>query len=133
MVDRLIARLLEYPPMPRACVGLAAAICSASLLSACGSKTFTRAEPAPPTTSAPAAPRSSAQVQAPQNQTAQPSPVAAAAPGPQVVHDPIADLIDQSNRHFETAQRELKAGRQTEARTEFNRAVEVVVDSPHGA
>jgi membrane-bound lytic murein transglycosylase D len=47
--------------------------------------------------------------------------------------DPVAALIVLSNKHFDAAQRELKAGHQTAARTEFNRAVEVVVDSPHGA
>jgi membrane-bound lytic murein transglycosylase D len=45
----------------------------------------------------------------------------------------VAALIAESNRHFEAAQRELKAGRQAEARAGFNKAVEVVVESPHGA
>jgi membrane-bound lytic murein transglycosylase D len=44
----------------------------------------------------------------------------------------VPALIAESNRHFDAAQRELNAGRQDEARTGFNRAVEVVVDSPQG-
>ena len=127
MVDRLIDRLLEYAPMPRACVRLGAAICAASLLTACAGKTNTKAEPASPTpktaTSQPASVAAPVQ-KAPAAQTTQPAPV---------VPDPVASLIAESNRHFEAAQRELKAGRQAEARTEFNRAVEVVVESPHGA
>ena len=137
MVDRSIDRLLEYAPMPRACVGLAAAICSASLLTACAGKSFTKAEPAPKATSAPAPARpqpQSAQPQSPspQAQAAPPRP-ATPAPKPQVAPDPVADLIALSNRHFEAAQRELQAGHQAGARTEFNRAVEVVVYSPLGA
>ena len=139
MVDRLIDRLLEYAPMPRACVGLAVAVCSASLLTACAGKTFSKADPpakAPKTAAAstPSRPQSPAgqAATAPQSQAPQPAPVVAQVPKAQVAQDPVVDLIAESNRHFDAAQRELKAGRQAEARTEFNRAVEVVVQSPNG-
>ena len=130
MVDRSIDRLLEYAPMPRACVGLVAAICAAGLLTACAGKSSTRTESSPKAKSAQAAARP--QTVQPQTQDT-PSPAAAPAPRPQATPDSVAELIALSNRHFEAAQRELKAGRQAAARTEFNRAVEVVVESPHGA
>jgi membrane-bound lytic murein transglycosylase D len=131
MVDRLIDRLLEYAPMPRACVRLGAAICAASLLTACAGKTAAKAEPSRP--------QSQVAKAAPATQTETPTPVAAQGQRPQagqpapVAPDPVANLIAESNRHFEAAQRELKAGRQAEARTEFDRAVAVAVESPHGA
>ncbi len=49
------------------------------------------------------------------------------------VVDPIASLIDNSQRHFETGERELKAGHLEKAREEFDRAVEVLLESPYGA
>lgn len=130
MVDRPIDRLLEYAPMRRACVRAGAVICAAGLLTACAGKTAAKAEPKSPTpqratasqAQTPEPPPFTAPVQTPQ--AAQPAP---AAP------DPVAVLIAESNRHFEAAQRELRAGRQTEARAEFDKAVEVVVASPHGA
>ena len=56
---------------------------------------------------------------------------AAAAPQPQP--DPVSDLIAASNHHFETGQRELQVGHLDQARTEFNRALEVLLESPFGA
>jgi membrane-bound lytic murein transglycosylase D len=56
---------------------------------------------------------------------------AAAAPQPQP--DPVSDLIAASNHHFETGQRELQVGHLDQARTEFNRALEVLLASPFGA
>jgi membrane-bound lytic murein transglycosylase D len=47
--------------------------------------------------------------------------------------DPIASLIDNSQRHFEAGERELKAGHLETARVEFDRAVEVLLESPYGA
>jgi membrane-bound lytic murein transglycosylase D len=47
--------------------------------------------------------------------------------------DPIAALIENSQRHFETGERELKAGHLEKARVEFDRAVEVLLESPYGA
>ncbi|MEQ1572696.1 MAG: hypothetical protein ABL993_00485, partial [Vicinamibacterales bacterium] len=39
---------------------------------------------------------------------------------PQVVTDPVADLIAASNRHFEAGSRELQLGHLETARNEFN-------------
>ena len=47
--------------------------------------------------------------------------------------DPVADLIALSTRHFETAQRELQQGHLETAKTEFNRALDVVLESAYGA
>jgi membrane-bound lytic murein transglycosylase D len=47
--------------------------------------------------------------------------------------DPVADLIATSNRHFENGQSELQQGHLEQAKTEFNRALEVLLDSPLGA
>jgi membrane-bound lytic murein transglycosylase D len=69
-----------------------------------------------------------------------PVPVAAAAvaaPAPQVAPqphvDPVNDLIAASNRHFEAGQKELQAGHLETAKTEFNRSLEVFLESPYGA
>src|SRR5436190_14321895 len=67
-------------------------------------------------------------------QASVPGPVLVAAPpSPQLAADPIADLITASNRHFETGQSELLLGHLDSARTEFNRAVDVLLDSAWGA
>ena len=62
-----------------------------------------------------------------------PAPVSRPAPPSQVVPDPVAELIALSNRHFETAQRELQQGHLETAKVEFNRALEVLLESPYGA
>jgi len=77
-----------------------------------------------------------------------PKPQAAAAPAPQaIVHqapapvpsapaavrDPIAALIQTSQRHFETGERELKAGHLDRARLAFDQALDVLLESPYGA
>jgi membrane-bound lytic murein transglycosylase D len=69
-----------------------------------------------------------------------PSPVpqvvaapAPAAPNPQPRTDPVLDLIALSNRHFETGQRELQLGHLETAKTEFNRSLEVLLESSYGA
>jgi len=54
-----------------------------------------------------------------------PAPVPAPAPPPAV--DPIDALIAESNRHFETGRREIQDGHLEAARTEFNRALELVM------
>src|SRR5687768_4771595 len=59
-----------------------------------------------------------------------PSP---AAPAPQPLPDPVADLIALSNTHFETGQRHLQEGHLETAKTDFNRALEVLLESPFGA
>ena len=47
--------------------------------------------------------------------------------------DPISVLIETSRRHFETGERELKVGHLERARLEFDRAVDVLLESPYGA
>jgi membrane-bound lytic murein transglycosylase D len=62
-----------------------------------------------------------------------PAPPAAPAPKPQPARDPVADLIAVSTRHFEAAQRELQEGHLEMAKTEFNLALQVLLESPYGA
>ena len=68
---------------------------------------------------------------------AAPVPVVAtpvsAAPAPQPQRDPVLDLLAVSTRHFETGQKELQEGHLETAKTEFNRALEVLLESPYGA
>jgi membrane-bound lytic murein transglycosylase D len=47
--------------------------------------------------------------------------------------DPIAALIAVSQKHFENGERELKVGHLDRARAEFDRAVDVLLESPYGA
>lgn len=56
-------------------------------------------------------------------------PVSAPAQQP----DPAAELIALSNEHFENGERELQLGHLDTARGEFNRAIEVLLESPLGA
>lgn len=71
--------------------------------------------------------------------TATPPPAPAAAPAlqapapPKPLADPITTLIATSQRHFETGEREFKAGHLEKARQEFDQAVEVLLQSPYGA
>ncbi len=51
-------------------------------------------------------------------------------PGP--VEDPVTVLIAQSEQHFEAGQRALTDGHLEAARDEFNRAIDVLIDSPYG-
>ena len=48
------------------------------------------------------------------------------------VEDPVATLIAASERHFTAGQKELEQGHVDAAKVEFNRAVEVLVESPYG-
>jgi membrane-bound lytic murein transglycosylase D len=59
-------------------------------------------------------------------QTAQTEP----APAP---HDPVADLLKRSDKHFENGRHELTLGHLARAKTEFNSALEVLLESPDGA
>jgi membrane-bound lytic murein transglycosylase D len=52
---------------------------------------------------------------------------------PRPVVDPIAALIATSQKHFETGEVEFKTGHLEKAREEFDRAVEVLLESPYGA
>jgi len=58
---------------------------------------------------------------------------APAVPVPQPTSDPVTELIAVSTRHFESGQTELQLGHLESARTEFNRALEVLLESPYGA
>jgi membrane-bound lytic murein transglycosylase D len=58
-----------------------------------------------------------------------PAPVAAPAPAP----DPIAILIADSDRHFEAGRKELALGHLEQAKTEFDRALDTLLQSPDGA
>src|SRR5687767_1442084 len=52
---------------------------------------------------------------------------------PQVpVQDPIVTLIEASDRHFRQGQKELGLGHVEAARQEFDRAVNVLLESPYG-
>ena len=53
-------------------------------------------------------------------------------PPPQPI-DPVATLIGTSQKHFEAGQRELTLGHLDRARIEFDRAVDVLLESPYGA
>ena len=55
-----------------------------------------------------------------------------APPAPVPVVDPIDALIAESTRHFETGRREIQDGHLEAARTEFNRALELVMQFSSG-
>jgi membrane-bound lytic murein transglycosylase D len=68
--------------------------------------------------------------------TPAPRPVVVAAQPPappQRLADPVVTLIASSQRHFETGEAELKSGHLEKARASFDRAVEVLLESPYGA
>lgn len=54
-------------------------------------------------------------------------------PPPQPPADPVVTLIGVSQKHFEDGERELKLGHLDRARIEFDRAVDVLLESPYGA
>ncbi len=64
-----------------------------------------------------------------------PSPAAPSASTPQAQQpqDPIAKLIESSQQRFAAGERELKMGHLERARSEFDRAVELLLESPYGA
>ena len=66
-----------------------------------------------------------------------PAPVVAAAPQPPPTPtpliDPVTTLIGTSQKHFDAGEKELAAGHLEKARLEFDRAVEVLLESPYGA
>jgi membrane-bound lytic murein transglycosylase D len=106
--------MLEYPnPMPWFRRGVTGVVCAVGLLSAaCATKT-----PQP----------LSAQVPPPVV-TVEPSP----AP-PEPTPDPVQELIALSEQHFQSGERELRDGHLSAARTAFDRAVNVLLESPGGA
>ena len=97
--------------VPRPLVGLFLAIVL-MIAAACGSNPKVQKAPVAPAQSAPQA-----------------APVPPPAPAP----DPIAALIQTSQDHFAAGERELKLGHLERARTEFDRAVDVLLESPYGA
>jgi len=65
-------------------------------------------------------------------------PPAPIVPAPTVVQslpsvDPVAKLIEVSQAHFLAGEREFHVGHLERARTEFDRAVDVLLESPYGA
>jgi len=54
-------------------------------------------------------------------------------PQPPPPPDPITVLIDASQQHFLAGEQELKLGHLDRARIEFDRAVEMLLESPYGA
>jgi membrane-bound lytic murein transglycosylase D len=71
---------------------------------------------------------------APQQRPTPPGPVLVAhLPSPQLATDPIAELIAVSNSHFETGRSELQLGHLETARAEFNKALDVLLESVYGA
>ena len=58
-----------------------------------------------------------------------PAPAAMVPPPP----DPISTLIQSSREHFEAGERELTLGHLDRARIEFDRAVDIMLESPYGA
>ncbi len=61
------------------------------------------------------------------------APVAPVAPAAPVAPDPVAILIAESDRHFELGRGELALGHLDRAKAEFDRALDVVLESPDGA
>ena len=100
--------------MPSFRRGVAGVVCAVGLLSAaCAAKT-------PQTLSTQAPPQVA-------------SPESSPAPLPQPARDPIQDLIALSEQHFQTGERELREGHLGAARDSFDRAVDVILESPGGA
>src|SRR5687767_14729268 len=83
------------------------------LAAACGSSLKTKSPNGAPASAAPAAV----------------APVVQAAP----VQDPVLTLITASNDHFLAGERELAQGHFDAAKVEFNRAVDILLQSPYGA
>lgn len=50
-----------------------------------------------------------------------------------VAPDPVAILVAESDRHFATGQRELALGHLDSARIEFDRSLDILLESPEGA
>ena len=97
--------------LPRPLVGLSLAIVL-MVAAACGSNPKVQKAPVAPAQSAPPV-----------------APVQTPAPAP----DPIAALIQTSQDHFAAGERELKLGHLERARIEFDRAIDVLLESPYGA
>jgi membrane-bound lytic murein transglycosylase D len=62
-----------------------------------------------------------------------PAPVTKPTPTPEPTPDPISVLIATSDKHFEAGQRELAVGHLERAKTEFDRALDTLLESSQGA
>ena len=62
-----------------------------------------------------------------------PAPVAPPVPAPEPPPDPIAILIATSDKHFEAGRKELAVGHLLSAKSEFDRALDTLLESPDGA
>ena len=71
-------------------------------------------------------------LQTPKTPPPPPAPVAPVTVVPAPV-DPITALINTSQQHFDTGERELKVGHLDRARSEFDRSLDVLLESPYGA
>ena len=60
------------------------------------------------------------------------APAQVVAPPPAPVVDPVLVLIAESERHFEAGQKELAAGHMAGAKLEFDKAVDILLESPYG-
>ena len=81
---------------------------------------------------------SSLKTQGPQVRPASPVAVTPSVPTPPPVadvpvEDPVLTLIASSDRAFKAGQRELEQGHVEAAKQEFNRAIDVLLESPYGA
>ena len=61
------------------------------------------------------------------------APVAPVVPAAPAIPDPIAELIAASDAHFEAGRNELAQGHLEQAKTEFDRALDTLLESPAGA
>src|SRR3954471_2231476 len=68
----------------------------------------------------------------PASQAAKATPVPVLQPTPLRVEDPVLTLIAESEQHFEAGQRELEFGHVDGAKQEFDRAVNVLLESSYG-
>jgi hypothetical protein len=113
--------MVEYDPMLRPRHGLTAILVAFGLITAaCSARAPVSARQAQPVFTA-VAPVSAAVPAAVPAQQAQPQ------------RDPVVDLIALSTRYFENGQRELQAGHLDSAKSEFNRSLELLLESPYGA
>ena len=62
-----------------------------------------------------------------------PAPVVVQPPAAAPAPDPVAILIAESDRHFDAGRKELGLGHLERAKAEFDRALDVVLESPDGA
>jgi membrane-bound lytic murein transglycosylase D len=73
------------------------------------------------------------QLPADQPAAVDPVPAIPTAPAPQPPPDPVAALIAKSEQHFSTGQLEFNLGHLDRAKTEFDRAVDILLEAPEGA